>query len=136
MMSVPYIQQAYTGKSPSRAGIAHPSIAPYDIFTAADGKPFVLAIQSDREWQHLCHSVLKRPALAAHPQYRSVPLRVEHRRQLCDEISAILCISDRAAVMAQLVANGIACGALNTVADLVAHPQLQLTAAQTSDGNV
>src|SRR5438477_6366978 len=39
-MAVPLIHHDYAGQAPPRVGIRHPSIAPYGVFAAGDGKPF------------------------------------------------------------------------------------------------
>lgn len=95
---------------------------------------FVLAVQNDREWRRLCSDVLQRPTLADDPAFASVPQRVANRPALCAEITATLCTAGRHSVMARLQQHGIACGALNSVADLLAHPQLALASGQTPDG--
>ncbi len=58
------------GKSPKRVGLAHPSIAPYGVFTTRDGKPLLISIQSEREWVKLCSDVLKRRSC---PKTRASP---------------------------------------------------------------
>src|SRR6056297_1809841 len=46
------------GRSPKRAGLAHPSIAPYGVFTPKCGPPILISIQSDREWRTFCDKFL------------------------------------------------------------------------------
>ncbi|MDP6787060.1 MAG: CoA transferase, partial [Rhodospirillales bacterium] len=52
-MTVPLLHQVYGGKAPARVGLAHPSIAPYGVYAAADGE-VVIAIQNQREWRNFC----------------------------------------------------------------------------------
>src|SRR5947207_12437943 len=42
-----------SGKVPARLGNRHPSIVPYETFTAADGE-FVLAVGNDEQWRKFC----------------------------------------------------------------------------------
>ena len=42
-----------TGQSPGRFGNRHALIAPYDVFSAADGE-FMLAVGNDDQWQRCC----------------------------------------------------------------------------------
>jgi crotonobetainyl-CoA:carnitine CoA-transferase CaiB-like acyl-CoA transferase len=45
-----------TGVSPLRHGNQHPSIAPYQLYTASD-KSFVIAVGSDGTWRRLCQAI-------------------------------------------------------------------------------
>src|SRR6201993_4245696 len=51
------------GNSPQRVALAHPSIAPYGVFSSRDGKGILISIQSEREWKKLCAEVLDQPDL-------------------------------------------------------------------------
>ena len=69
-MTVPLLN-AEAGKPPRRMGLAHPSIAPYGVFGAADGRQILISIQSEREWKVFCAAVLQAPELAADPRFCS-----------------------------------------------------------------
>jgi hypothetical protein len=63
----PHTPKKYTGQSPPRVGIAHPSIAPYDIFTASDGKPvgcIELPVHVQAWLCHTCSHLLPFPLLS------------------------------------------------------------------------
>ena len=49
LMAVPYLQARYCGKAPARAGLKHPTIAPYGSFQCGDCTELVLPIQNERE---------------------------------------------------------------------------------------
>ncbi|MEO9461082.1 MAG: CaiB/BaiF CoA-transferase family protein, partial [Marinomonas sp.] len=53
-MNVPMMQHRYGGKTPGRLGLKHPTIAPYGVFECGDGKPLLISIQNEQEWQRLC----------------------------------------------------------------------------------
>ena len=53
-MAVPYLQQRYSGTSPQRGGLKHPSICPYGAFGTLDKRQLLISIQNEREWLKLC----------------------------------------------------------------------------------
>src|ERR1700759_3214339 len=83
-MAVPLLNSE-AGNPPKRIGLAHPSIAPYGVFTSKDGKDILISIQSEREWKKLCSDVLKHPDLPNDPRLTNVTERVRNR-QLTDKI--------------------------------------------------
>ena len=62
-LSVPLLN-AEAGNPPKRMALAHPSIAPYGVFSSKDGKGILISIQSEREWKKLCADVLGQPGAA------------------------------------------------------------------------
>jgi len=73
-----------TGDDPHRNGNRHPSIAPYELFQAAD-RPFVLAAVNDSLFTRTCE-VIGRPDLAADPRFDTNP----HRRTNVEDLVAEL----------------------------------------------
>jgi crotonobetainyl-CoA:carnitine CoA-transferase CaiB-like acyl-CoA transferase len=69
-----------TGRSPARVGNAHPSIAPYETFEAAD-RALAVAVGNDRQFAALAREV-GLPELAADARFAGNALRVEHRAVL------------------------------------------------------
>ena len=63
-MNVPLLHQAYGGVQTPRVGMNHPSIAPYGMYPAGDGKGVVIAIQNEREWRVFCREILGDAAVA------------------------------------------------------------------------
>ena len=135
-MNVPYLQAVYGGKAPKRAGLHHPSIAPYGAYAARDGKLVVIAIQNQREWRRLCDEVLRLDDLADHPDFRENVARVENRPALDSRIDAVFGGLDRDEIVRRLLDAKIAHGAVNNVADFAAHPQLQKVEVETPEGMV
>jgi len=82
-------------------------------------------VQNDREWHRLCEQVLGRPDLADDPRFATNPARVAARAELQREIEAALSEYPPDEVLARLDAAQIANARLNTVGDLLAHPQLE-----------
>ena len=70
------------GKVPSRAGSAHPNIAPYgESFLTKDGKRILLAIGSDRQFFDLLHVLSIDPVLFEQ-KFSTNHRRVENREEL------------------------------------------------------
>ncbi|MEP4379300.1 MAG: CaiB/BaiF CoA-transferase family protein [Alphaproteobacteria bacterium] len=133
-MTVPYLQDVYGGKAPERAGLHHPSIAPYGAYGTGDNKQVVIAIQNQREWRRLCEDVLRNPGLADHPDFHENVARVSNRPALDTEIDKVFGPLPRDEIVARLLAAKIAHGAVNNVADFAAHPQLQKVEIETPEG--
>ncbi|MGH3994620.1 MAG: CaiB/BaiF CoA transferase family protein, partial [Pseudonocardiaceae bacterium] len=81
-MHQPLFYALGTGAAPPRTGAHHASIAPYGPFVCADGAAVHLAVQNEPQWQWLCSSVLRQPALADDPRFAGNPARVAHRAEL------------------------------------------------------
>jgi itaconate CoA-transferase len=135
-MTVPLLYHDYAGKAPARVGIRHPSIAPYGVFLAGDGKPIVLAIQNEREWVRLCAVILGDAALATDPRFSDNTRRVANRPALDALVQDVFGREDRAALGRRLKAADIAFGNLNSVADFADHPQLRRITVPTPEGEV
>jgi itaconate CoA-transferase len=124
-MTQPMYYAMYTGIPPARTGTSHATIAPYGAFRTGAGGTVYLAVQNDREWHRLCEQVLGRPELAADPRFATNAARVAARAELRGEIEAALSPYPPGEVIALLDAAHIANAQLNTVGDLLAHPQLE-----------
>ena len=135
-MSVPYLYQVHGGAAPPRAGLSHPSVAPYGAFGTKDGKQVLISIQNEREWRMLCEAVLERPEMAGDPRFDSPARRVANRAALDGIVAETFAAYDRDTLMDRLRQARIACGALNDVADLAAHPQLRTIESPAPNGTV
>jgi itaconate CoA-transferase len=108
----------------SRSGASHPSIYPYGTFAAGDGRTVLFGLQNEREWTAFCREVLQQPELAGHPSYDSNAKRSAHRNELKALIEQLFKPFTAAEVVARLDAAGIGNAAVNSIADVWAHPQL------------
>ena len=124
-MAQPMYYAMYTGVPPARTGTSHATIAPYGTFRTGGGGTVQLGVQNDREWHRLCSQVLGRPELADNPRFATNTARVAARADLDREIEAALGTHSADEVLALLDAAQIANARLNTVGDLLAHPQLE-----------
>jgi crotonobetainyl-CoA:carnitine CoA-transferase CaiB-like acyl-CoA transferase len=125
LMAVPYLQARYGGKAPERVGLKHPSIAPYGAFTCSDGREIVLSIQNEREWAAFCAAVLGDAALARDERFSSNAARTRNRAELEAAIQAVFGRLSYAQAVDRLTEAQTAYGAINSVHDLIRHPQLR-----------
>jgi crotonobetainyl-CoA:carnitine CoA-transferase CaiB-like acyl-CoA transferase len=125
LMSVPYLQTRYGGKPPARVGLKHPSIAPYGAFTCADGRDIVISIQNEREWGDFCRKVLQRPDLLEDARCAGNAARVAHRDFVDGTVAEVIGALPSATAIDRLTAAQTAFGSVNSVHDLIEHPQLR-----------
>lgn len=133
-MTVPFVHAEYGGKAPKRVGLNHPSLAPYGAYATKGGELVLISIQNEREWARLCEQVLDLPDMATNKKFKSNVRRVEHREALNVEMNAVLSKLSREALVERLQAAQIAYGALNSVEDFAAHPQLRRSSVELPQG--
>lgn len=112
-----------TGQVPGPLGARHPSIAPFAVFATRDGH-IVIAAGTDGLFKRVAE-ILERPALAADPRFKSNHDRVENALALQAEMEAALAARTSKEWLARLEAAGLPCAPLNTVADVLADPQVK-----------
>lgn len=111
------------GTTPKRLGNRHASIAPYETFDAKDA-PFNLAVGNDAQFRQLCE-LLAVPALATDARFASNPERVKNRPALAAELKPIFAREAAAHWLSLFDERGIPAGAVSTVPQALAHPQLK-----------
>jgi crotonobetainyl-CoA:carnitine CoA-transferase CaiB-like acyl-CoA transferase len=99
------------GVVPSRLGNAHPSIAPYDLFSCEDGK-IVIAVGNDHQFAALCH-VLGIGHIAGDPRFLHNAERVANRQALRLELETALARRKAGAWTKTLAAAGVPAGPVN-----------------------
>ncbi|MHB8876941.1 MAG: CaiB/BaiF CoA transferase family protein [Myxococcaceae bacterium] len=110
------------GKSPTRMGNRHPSIAPYETFRAKDAY-FNVAVGNDAQWKKLCE-LLGDSALASDPRFALNRSRVENREALVPRLEAAFEKKPAAEWLALLEPAGIPAGRINDLPQALSHPQL------------
>lgn len=135
-MAVPLIFHDYAGRPTPRVGLSHPVICPYGAYTCRDGGQIVLSVQNEREWGRFCNMVLKRPELVGDPRFDGNDNRNRNRDVLQPVIESAFSALDRAQVLALLREADIASGAVNDIATLSGHPQLDRTLMQCPSGEI
>lgn len=124
------------GRAPGPIGSRHPSITPFDVFSASDGW-FVIAAGNDGLFQHLC-ATLDLPALQTDPRFATNPLRCVNHEALKELLELRLRSAPCAHWQELLMRNNIPTGAYNDLAAVVQDPQVHardmLVTVQTQTG--
>ncbi|MGO4593960.1 CaiB/BaiF CoA transferase family protein [Leifsonia sp. 2TAF2] len=110
-----------TGLSPTRLGNAHPSIAPYELFRAAD-RELVVAVGNDRQFAALA-AAIGRPELAADGRFATNEARVRNRAALREVLDPLLAARPAAAWVDELTAVRVPAGLVNDVAEAFAFAE-------------
>jgi crotonobetainyl-CoA:carnitine CoA-transferase CaiB-like acyl-CoA transferase len=108
-----------SGTVPARLGNRHPSIVPYETFTASDGE-FVLAVGNDDQWRTFC-------AVAGLPEderFLTNRQRVSGYDALRPFVADQLRTQTRRHWIDALTDAGVPCGSVRTFDELFADPQL------------
>ncbi|MFI5612755.1 CaiB/BaiF CoA transferase family protein [Amycolatopsis sp. NPDC051903] len=114
----------YSGTQPSRMGLSHSSIAPYDAFPTRDGQ-LLIGVQNDTGWRTLVSSVLEAPELAGDPRFATNVARVAHRAACDAAVAARTVRWTNAELDERLAAAGVPAAQLKQVGQVVDHPQLR-----------
>ena len=122
-MSHHLVAYQVTGREPGLHGSAHPQVAPYQTFRAKGGDLNV-AVLNEKQWRSFCE-VLGRADWLDDERYASAGSRQAHRKALERDIESVLASRTAAEWLPALEAAGIACGPINTTADLVHEAQLE-----------
>lgn len=112
-----------SGSSPERTGNAHPNLAPYEVFRAADGY-FILAIGNDAQFARFC-AFCGQPELAQDARFATNSGRIRNLAQLRPLLAQILASHPRQHWTEALDALGISWGAVNSLEETFADPQVQ-----------
>jgi crotonobetainyl-CoA:carnitine CoA-transferase CaiB-like acyl-CoA transferase len=112
-----------TGQRPLRRGNAHPSIVPYEVFTAADGY-VALGVANESLWQRCCKA-LERQDLVADPLYDSVAKRVENRATLIPLLNEIMAAYPAEEWLTRFEAVGVPAGRIKTVPEVCESEHLR-----------
>ena len=133
-MGFPMYHTAYTGRELRRSGPNHVSIAPYGPFRGADGHVY-LAVQNAREWTRFCGQVLGRPAVEDDDRFRTNELRLQHREALRAVIEDTFATLKAEEIEAKLEGAQIAHARMNSVREVIDHPQLTTRSRWTEIGS-
>ena len=112
-----------TGRSPQRAGNAHPNIVPYQTFASADGH-LILAVGNDAQFRRFCE-LAGCAELADDRRFASNRARVEHRADLLPLLEPRLRQRTTRDWIAALEAAGVPCGPINRLEEVFADPQVR-----------
>jgi len=107
---------AYTaaGEVATRMGNGHRSVAPYDLFQAADGE-LVIAVGTDEQFRQLT-ATLGCPGLAGEAAFSTNTARVANRDRLREELEARLVTRPASHWVTALSTAGVPAGQVNDIA--------------------
>ncbi len=111
-----------TGEVPAQLGNAHPMIAPYDTFRAADGW-VNLAVGNDAIWRRFC-AALALEHLAVDPRFVTNPDRVTNKPALYALLEPVLAALTVAELVAALDRAAVPCGPIRDIGEVAADPQV------------
>jgi crotonobetainyl-CoA:carnitine CoA-transferase CaiB-like acyl-CoA transferase len=120
------------GVTPGRMGNAHPSIAPYESYYAADG-PLAIGVGTDRQFARLA-AAIGAPELATDPRFATNAGRVAHRQALGQALQERLGRRERAAWLQLLAAVGVPAAPINSIPEVFADPELRERLVAEVDG--
>jgi formyl-CoA transferase len=104
-----------SGEEPMRHGNAHPNIAPYQVFAAADGE-LVIAVGNDAQFERLVEVL----GLEDDGRFATNPLRVGARPVLAEWLETAIGSRSRDELLAALAAADVPSGPVNRVSEAVA----------------
>jgi crotonobetainyl-CoA:carnitine CoA-transferase CaiB-like acyl-CoA transferase len=105
------------GGIPTAMGNQHPSIAPYETLSTADGT-LAVAIGNDRQFA-LFVAALDKPGLATDSRFTTNHERVLHRVALITELEAALSTRAASEWTEHFRACGLPCGPVNSIAEAI-----------------
>lgn len=110
-----------TGEAQGRQGNENPHISPNNLYRTRDGRWLALPASTEQMWRRLIVA-MDAPDLAA---YDSMTARLEHRAEIEGRVAAFVASHDLAPLTELLETSGVACGPVNTAADICADPQVR-----------
>ena len=135
-MKVPVLQHDYSGYHTARAGVQHPSLAPYGAYRCADGKDVIFSVQNDREWVSFCARFLKQPEITRKPGFADNMERLGNRAALDEIVARRFGALSSEQAMTELEAAGLAYGRLNEIGEVSRHPHLRRVPVATPGGEI
>lgn len=111
------------GEVPQQAGNDHPTTIPTGVFDTADGKVNICVV-GPQMWARFC-AALDRPAWLADERFRTNRSRSAHRAALNAAIAEVVATRPSAYWIESLNREGVACGAVNSIDQAFADPQVR-----------
>jgi crotonobetainyl-CoA:carnitine CoA-transferase CaiB-like acyl-CoA transferase len=108
-----------TDVPPVRLGNRHPTIVPYETFTASDGE-FMLAIGTDEQWRKFCEIA----SIDLGESFATNRGRVTGYAELRPRVAAALKAHPRSHWIEKLRAAGVPCGSVRNLQEVFADPQI------------
>jgi formyl-CoA transferase len=111
-----------TGEVAVPRGSRHRLAAPYEALKTADGY-IAVGVTNQRLWARFC-AALEATNLEVDPLFATPADRVAHRDTLQERLETILAQRPTAEWLQRLLAHGVPCGPVNTIAQAIDDPQI------------
>jgi crotonobetainyl-CoA:carnitine CoA-transferase CaiB-like acyl-CoA transferase len=111
------------GRQPDRHRSGHPGFAPYEGFDTADA-PLLICCGNDRLFAKLAQEV-GRPDWPQDERFATNRARLANKAALFEQLVPLLRTLARDEWLARFEAAGVPCAPIHTLAEAVAHPQVQ-----------
>ncbi len=122
VLRLPAAVMLATGRTPTRVGNDHLSIAPYEPLRAKDGL-IIVAVANERLWARFCEA-LNRTDLRSDPRYRTNAERVQHRQALKADLEAMFALMTVDDIASRLEPHQVPYGRVRDTRQAVEHPQV------------
>ncbi|MGW1136803.1 CaiB/BaiF CoA transferase family protein [Streptomyces zhihengii] len=121
MMEDFIVDYGATGKARERQGNENPHISPNNLYRTRDGRWLALPASTEQMWRRLVVA-MDAPDLAA---YDTMTARIAHRTEIEGRVAAFVAGHDLAPLADLLEEAGVACGPVNSAADICADPHVK-----------
>jgi crotonobetainyl-CoA:carnitine CoA-transferase CaiB-like acyl-CoA transferase len=111
------------GASPERWGNAHPSIVPYQMFRAGDGKYFVVGVGTELLWKKFVHALDAEQTLGSDATFATNTLRVANRAKLILLLQAQFDRETVSAWLGKMARAGVPSAPISTVPEALQDAQ-------------
>lgn len=111
------------GSLPEKCGSGHESLCPYQAFEASD-RPVLIGIANDNLWRRFTAGI-GQPELGDDPRFRTNADRVARFAETVALVQSIVATRSAEEWVAFCLRIGIPCAAVNTIADMLAHPHME-----------
>lgn len=125
MLESPILTKELLGKELTRCGNTDPTLCPYDVYPCRDGYFSAgLAAGSDAEWKRFC-AAINMPELLEDARFATNELRLENYDILTPILTEYFKTKTKAELTEAFNANNIPSSPVNTIPELMDHPQLK-----------
>lgn len=125
MLESPILTKELLGKELTRCGNTDPTLCPYDVYPCQDGYFSAgLAAGSDAEWKRFC-TAINMPELLEDARFATNELRLENYDILTPILTEYFKTKTKAELTEAFNANNIPSSPVNTIPELMDHPQLK-----------
>jgi formyl-CoA transferase len=123
MMDFQAARYLIKGEVAGQAGNDHPTMIPSGVFPTKD-RPINIAAPASHQWERFCDAVGK-PEWKAKPEWNTQVGRSRHRAEINAAIEALTREQPSSYWIELCESIGIPCGAINTIDQVFADPQVQ-----------